>query len=93
MEIKKQKTLMIALFAVIAVLALLVIYAFAVRPAVNGYATKVYQQGVQDAVVSIMQQAAQCNSKGVSLNYQNQTLNLVALQCYQQAQQNRTNSS
>jgi len=100
MAIKNQKTVMIVLFAVIAVLALLVVYAFAVRPAISGYATKVYndgvQYGVQNAVVNIMQQAASCSPSGVPLTFQNQTLNLVALECYkgtQQAAQNQGNSS
>ena len=97
MAIKNQKTVMIVLFAVIAALLLLVIYAFAVRPAINGYATKVYNQGVQygveNAVVTIMQQAAACSSSGVPLTYQNQTLNLVALECYKGTQQTAQNSA
>ncbi len=93
METKQQKKLMIALFAVVGILALLVVYAFAVKPAINGYATKVYNQGVQDTVVTIMQQASSCSSSGVPLKYQNTTLNMVALQCYQSAQSANQSSS
>ena len=96
---KSAKKVIMALSAVVVVLVLVVIYALAIRPAINGYAVNVgndaYNQGLQYAVVSIMQQAAQCANSGVPLTYQNQTMHLVALECYQgaQTQQSQTGST
>lgn len=52
---KSAKRAVMALSIVIAVLALVVIYAFAVRPALNGYATQAYNQGVYDVARAVAQ--------------------------------------
>lgn len=100
---KGAKRAITILAAVIVVLVLVVVYVLAIKPAINGYAVNVgssaYNQGIQYAVVSIMQQAAQCSTSGVPLTYQNQTIHVFALECLQNSQQtqastqSQTNSS
>jgi uncharacterized protein (UPF0333 family) len=80
-----SRKLVIVLLAIIAVLALVVVYAFVVKPGINGYAVKAYNGGAQDAVLTIAQQAAQCPPTGVPITIGNQTITLVAVECYQQA--------
>ena len=71
MERNKRDKLIIKILIVVGVvLALIVIYAFAVRPAINGFAIKSYNQGIVQGqsdllknVVTQMQQTA--NSKGI----------------------------
>ncbi len=53
---KEQKFLVPILVGVIVVLALLVIYAFVVKPAINGYAVKSYNEGVNYAISTMISQ-------------------------------------
>jgi len=69
------------LLLIIVVLALFLIYAFAVRPAITGYQIK----GAELAVVSIIQQAATCQT--VPLGYGNQTIEMIWIECLRQQQQ------
>jgi hypothetical protein len=85
MKTEKIKLVMGILVFVIVVLAGVVAYTFAIRPALNGYVVQSQSEGYQYAILSIMQQAAQC--KQVPLTYGNTTMNLVAVECLQQAQQ------
>ena len=85
---KNRRLLVIALIAVIVVLIGIVVYFLAVRPAITGYAIESQNQGIELAVVSIMQQAAQCQP--VPLTFQNQTINVFAVECLQQSQQDAT---
>ena len=74
------------LIIIVIVLLLGVIsYAFLLRPALNSYVIKSQNQGVQYALLSIMQQAATCQT--VPLTFGNQTINIVAVECLQQPQQ------
>jgi len=84
-EEKKMRMLILALVFIIVALAGVVAYAFAIRPAFTGYAVNAYNGGVQDAILAIMQRAVQCQQ--VPLTFQNQTINLVAVECLQQLQQ------
>ena len=70
------------LLLIIAVLVVFVVYAFAIRPAVTGYATDRQLEGFQYALISIMQQAATCQP--VPLTVGNQTINIVMIECLQQ---------
>ncbi len=81
----KTKLLIWILVLVIVVLLGIVGYVFAVQPALTGYATAQQQTGVQLALLSVMQQAGQCQT--VPLTYGNVTMNLVAVECLQQAQE------
>lgn len=73
------------LLLIIVVLAGFLVYAFAVRPAISGYAVERQMEGVQYAIISIMQQAATCQA--VPLTAGNQTINVVAIECLNQPQQ------
>lgn len=77
-----QKTKVLILILVFVIVALLgvIAYAFALRPAISGYAVQAQNQGIQYAILSIAQQAAQCQ-QAVPLTIGNQTINLVAMEC------------
>lgn len=82
MKIKdKRDFLILALGVVIVALLLVVLYVFVVQPKLNGLVTQGQTEGYQYAILSIAQQAATCQS--VPLTVGNQTINLVALECYQ----------
>ncbi len=68
------------LVLIIVVLGVFLVYAFAVKPVISGYVT----EGVEIAVVSIMQQATTCQT--VPLTYGNQTIDLVWVECLKQLQ-------
>ncbi len=86
-----SKRLTVILIGIIVVLLVVGLYAFVVRPSINGFAVSAYNGGVQDAVLTIMQQAVQCKNP-VPLTLGNQTINLVAIECLQQAQQSTASS-
>jgi len=85
MKEDKSKILIAVLALLVLVLGTVVAYSFAVKPVINGYATNAQNQGVQYAVLSIMQEAAKCQQ--VPLTFGNQTINIVAVECLQNAQQ------
>ena len=85
MEKGRNKTLIWVLIAVIVVLTSLVIYMFAIKPAITGNAIRLQNEGVTYAVASIMQQAASCQP--VPLTLGEQTINMIAVECLQQAQE------
>lgn len=74
--------LIVALLLIIVVLGGIVLYSFLVKPQISGYTVEKQQQGIDFAVVSILQRAAQCQT--VPLTYENVTLNLIAVECLQQ---------
>lgn len=84
MEKDKTKILVKVLVLLVVVLGVLVIYAFVLRPAMNGYIVKSQNDGVQYAVLSIMQAAAKCQQ--VPLTFGNQTINIIAVECLKAAQ-------
>ena len=78
---KRNKTALVIwlLILVILILLVLVAYVFLVRPALTNYALDRQNEGVEFAIASVMQAAAQCQP--VPLTYNNQTINLVAMEC------------
>jgi len=82
---EKSRIVILVLVFVILLMGVFMAYLLLVRPAVTGYAVRAQQQGVEFAILSIMQQAATCQQ--VPLTFGNQTINLVAIECLQQAQQ------
>jgi cell division protein YceG involved in septum cleavage len=80
----KKNFIIISLVVIIMILLLVLGYFFLIKPSINNLVIKGYNQGAQDAVITIAQQAATCANTGVPLTVGNVTLNLVALQCYQQ---------
>ena len=84
---EKRDVLVLSLVIVVVLLLVFLGYLFIVSPALNGLVTKGYNQGIQNAVISIAQQVATCPTQGVPLNVGNTTINLVAMECYQQPSQ------
>ncbi len=80
----KRKVLITILVVVIVVMAAILAYVFLIRPALTGFVVRGQDQGVEFAIVSIMQQAATCQP--VPLSFGNQTINLIAIECLQQPQ-------
>ena len=79
----QNKSGLVILLLSLSVIVLLgfVIYAFGIKPAISGYVTSAQNQGVEFAVVSIMQQVASCHQ--VPLTFGNQTINLIVVECLQ----------
>lgn len=80
----KKKVLITLLIAIIVVMAIVLAYVFLIQPTISGYVVSGRDQGVEFAIVSIMQQAATCQP--VPLTFGNQTINLIAVKCLQQPQ-------
>lgn len=78
------------LIVLVLILGGLVTYSFVAKPAISGYAVKSQTQGYEFAILNIAQAAAQCQQ--VPLRVGNQTINLIAVECLQQAQQSQTES-
>lgn len=88
MKIKDKRDILILLMGIVVVLLLLVVgYVFLVQPALNGLVVKGYNAGVESTIYSIVQQVVEC--KIVPLNIgENQTINLVAVECLQESVDN-----
>jgi len=82
---KRERTGMVVgiLILVVVLLLLVVVYAFAIRPAITGYTVKMQNQGYAFAIAQMMEQAVTCQT--VPLTFGNQTINMVAVECLQQA--------
>lgn len=80
----KRDKVILVLIVVIVLLAGFLSYLFLIRPALSGLVAQGQSQGVEYAITYLAQQLIECPSTGVPLTYQNQTMNLVALECYQQ---------
>jgi hypothetical protein len=70
----------ISLIVIFAVFAGIFLYAFVIKPVIYSYAIKNYRQGVQDAVMLIIQQASTCRSIKFPLG-NNQTMDLLWTNC------------
>lgn len=75
----KKKVLIASLVIIGLLLAGTLIFIFVISPALNGLVVRGYNEGVQVAILTIAQQAAQC--KTVPLTVGNATINLVAIEC------------
>ena len=79
---KKPKLVIIILILVITVLAGLIIYLLAIRPAISGYAVRLQNQGYTFAIASVMDQAKTCQT--VPLTFGNETMNMIWVECFRQ---------
>ena len=75
----ERKILVPILIGIIVILAGIIFYIFVVKPAFNGYVTKLQSQGYAIAVYSLMQQASTCQP--VPLYFGNVTLYVIAIGC------------
>ena len=74
-----SKLVIIVLVSVVIFLALVVVYAFVIQPAINGLMIQAYNEGAQTAIIQIAQQSSTCQQ--VPLIIGNQTVNLVDVRC------------
>lgn len=77
---KENKTKLILILVIVALVIFIVSWIL-VRPAIINHNNKMRQQGIEYAVVSIMQQVATCQP--VPLTFENTTINVVAVDCLQ----------
>ena len=84
MKTNKMGLVVGILILVIMILVGFVSYAFVLKPTLNGYVITGYNQGYNDAIVQIAQQAVTCQQ--VPLTIGNQSINMIAVGCLQQAQ-------
>lgn len=75
--------LVMILVLVIVILGGFLIYAFVISPSLTGYVVEKQNEGVQFALASVFQAARNCQQ--VPLTFDNQTINLIAIECLQQA--------
>lgn len=80
---EKKDVLVIGLIVVVVILLGIILYTFVIIPRLNSLVVTGQNQGVEYAVGTIFQQATSCNT--VPLTYNNQTINLIAVECLQQA--------
>jgi len=80
---KRDKIILALLIAVVLLLGFLG-YLFLIQPALSGLVSQGQTEGMEYAITYIAQQAATCNT--VPLTVENQTINLVAVECLQQEQ-------
>lgn len=80
---EKRNKFILGLILTIVILLGVIGYIFLLNPAINGFIVQQQtlgaQYGIQNTILTIAQQAAQC--KVVPLNVGNQTINLVAVGC------------
>jgi hypothetical protein len=81
MKKDRSQILFIVLVALVMILGSVVLYTFVIKPVITGYAVETRNQGVEYALVSIVQAAANCQQ--IPFNMGNQTVTLVALECFQ----------
>ena len=71
----------IVLSLIIIALVIFIVSWMVIRPLIVNHNNKMRGQGVEYAVVTIMQQVATCQQ--VPLNFENTTINVVAVDCLQ----------
>jgi len=85
---KDNKNILVLVLVLVIVLLLGFIgYLFLIQPAISGLVVQGQNEAAQYIVSSIAQQVAKCPTEGVPLTIANQTINLVALECYKQQTQ------
>lgn len=62
------------------IIILVLIYLFVIRPAINQMAVNTYNQGIQYALISMMQEAMECKEIPLT-NSNNVTITLFAKEC------------
>ena len=78
----KQKTKIITLSIIIILAILFIVALLVVKPAIKKREMNLVNAAVEYTVVSIMNEANNCNI--VPLTYNNQTINLFSVECLQQ---------
>lgn len=81
---RRTNVLVAFLVLVIVILGGFLVYAFVIAPSISGYVIEKQNEGVQFALASVFQTAGNCQQ--VPLTFNNQTINLIAVECLQQAQ-------
>lgn len=74
--------MIVVLVLAVIILTMIVIYAFVIKPAINGYTIRAQTEGYNYAIVSLIQEAQSC--KPIPLTFNNQTVNIIAVNCLQQ---------
>ncbi len=87
MKMKEKRMKLIITILALLVIALLffVLYVFVLKPAMNGFVVKAQNQGVKYALNVIAQASSNCQVVPITIN--NQTINIVNVDCLQRAQQ------
>lgn len=85
MAADKNKILITVLVVIVLVLLAVIAYTFVVSPRVSGYVVDKQVEGYQIAVLDIARTAAQCQTVPIQVG-EGQTINLIAVECLQQAQ-------
>jgi hypothetical protein len=75
----KRKTIVKILILLAIIAAVVIFYLLIIKPTINGYVVKAQIQGVQYAVLTIMQQASTC--KQVPLYAGNITMKMIWTDC------------
>lgn len=88
----KTKIFIVFLILVIVVLAGIMTFSFLIKPKLTGYATSQQLQGANNLYNQLIGSIVQCPPEGVSVPVGNQTIHLVAVECYQQPQQQQAPS-
>jgi hypothetical protein len=68
---------------VVVALLIFVAYVFLINPALNGLVVKGYDIGKGEVISSIVEYTKTCQSPLPLTSYNNETVNLVAVECYQ----------
>ena len=87
-EEKAKDKLKIGLIITVVLLVLFIVGILVIKPAIQRYDTKMINAGVEYAIVSIMEQAITCQT--VPLTFKNQTINMIAIECLQQQEEEPT---
>ena len=67
------------------ILGFLVIYAFALKPAISGYTIKAQNFGVEQTLLTVAQLSANCQIVPITIG--EQTIQLIDVNCVQQPQE------
>ncbi len=88
MRENKNRTGLIIGILVLIIMGLLITiaYVFVVKPIFTGYIVEAQNQGYEQALIQVAQEAAICQQP-IPLRIGNQTVNIVALRCFPQIPQ------
>ena len=78
----KTKALITVLVLIIVALVAVILFTLVVRPAITGYVVEKQNEGAQIALDLVIQQAARCQTVTLPIG-EDQSINLVALECLQ----------
>jgi len=84
MAADKSKTLVTVLIVIVLVLLAIIAYAFLVSPKISGYSVNKQVEGYQIALSEIARVASQCQQSIPIQIGENQTINLIAVECLPQ---------